>query len=515
MRGKKTGLEVRLREKAPHLLDIDGDSVHHAHNVAKSFTAPFNYYLEGLFNSIHADHYYSSDLKEELNDICNVLNLKYTKPERFTSHRFISAHKLAVDTNRLLDAYTIMYFAFLDKAEKPKLKKLIDSIMVKHKVSEKGRAEIERSHLKLAKKVMTKDGKARKERIIGKLFDERKKTIMLLDIYMSVLETLREYAVLFQAKEPMIHILHDKQIELLTEFLGYFMKPQLIPKTAQELKKLELSDNVLLPKTEMFMGTVASRIVSRNGNKHAVVNEVTSSLKAAYVKSGTDLLRKMPVDNKLLQSLSALDPSARGHNVTLKLLKRLPEQVTNVLEPNEETEYTKEAHRYQYDPLLPDFKDDRIDSWWAFQTERYPKLSKMALAALTCFHGPMVEGVFNLMGDVMDEKSSSLDIRSLNSLQTVKSTLRAKGTTSIKYFDRKDTIYTPIRAGLVSCMVSAGKERNKVLMQKRMEKEERQKGLNLKEKPAASKRAAHDISSERVKQARLDHSVKIKQIHHK
>lgn len=116
----------------------------------------------------------------------------------FTSHRFINAHKLAVDTDRLFDAYTVMYFAFLEKSDKQKLQKLIDSILVKHEVSKEGSVEIEKSLQKLAKITMTKDGKERKERIIGKLYDERRKTVMLLGIYKSVLETLKEYAVLFQ-----------------------------------------------------------------------------------------------------------------------------------------------------------------------------------------------------------------------------------------------------------------------------------------------------------------------------
>ena len=57
MRGKKNGVETKLRAKAPHLLDIDGDSVHHTHNAAKSFTAAFEYYLQGLFNTIHSDFF--------------------------------------------------------------------------------------------------------------------------------------------------------------------------------------------------------------------------------------------------------------------------------------------------------------------------------------------------------------------------------------------------------------------------------------------------------------------------
>ena len=37
MRWKKGGLEPLLREKAPQLLDIDGDNCHHIHNTVKQF----------------------------------------------------------------------------------------------------------------------------------------------------------------------------------------------------------------------------------------------------------------------------------------------------------------------------------------------------------------------------------------------------------------------------------------------------------------------------------------------
>ena len=73
-------------------------------------------------------------------------------------------------------------------------------------------------------------------------------------IYMSVLDILKEYAVMFQTKEPMIHYLHDEQIRLVKEFLGYFVKPQCIPKKSAELKNLDLRDDILLQKSDMFTG---------------------------------------------------------------------------------------------------------------------------------------------------------------------------------------------------------------------------------------------------------------------
>ena len=46
IRGKKSGFETKLCEKAPHLLHIDGYLCHHIHNTIKKFCAPFNNFLE-------------------------------------------------------------------------------------------------------------------------------------------------------------------------------------------------------------------------------------------------------------------------------------------------------------------------------------------------------------------------------------------------------------------------------------------------------------------------------------
>lgn len=66
MRGSKSGLETRIRQKhCPTLLDVDGDSCHHVHNAAKTFAAPFSNFLEALFTDIHTDNQWASDQVSE------------------------------------------------------------------------------------------------------------------------------------------------------------------------------------------------------------------------------------------------------------------------------------------------------------------------------------------------------------------------------------------------------------------------------------------------------------------
>ena len=47
MRGPQSGLDVGVRtEKAPNLLDIDGDLCHYAHNACQAFCKPFQGFAE-------------------------------------------------------------------------------------------------------------------------------------------------------------------------------------------------------------------------------------------------------------------------------------------------------------------------------------------------------------------------------------------------------------------------------------------------------------------------------------
>ena len=62
---------------------------------------------------------------------------------------------------------------------------LYESILERRKVSTDRRKEMAEVCKRLSKKKMTKDGIERKEKAINKLFDQRKKTRMLLSIYMA------------------------------------------------------------------------------------------------------------------------------------------------------------------------------------------------------------------------------------------------------------------------------------------------------------------------------------------
>lgn len=64
------------------------------------------------------------------------------------------------------------------------------------------------------KKKLTKDGRDRKLRIVDKLFHERKLAKMIMGLYSSVFPLLKSFVILFEMKEPLIHLLHEEQVIL-------------------------------------------------------------------------------------------------------------------------------------------------------------------------------------------------------------------------------------------------------------------------------------------------------------
>ena len=87
MRGKKSGLETKLREKAPNMLNIGGDTCHVIHSALKRFCDQFLGFVEKVLDDLNADTKFSSDIKDYLQEICFLLSIPYLAPPQRTSHR--------------------------------------------------------------------------------------------------------------------------------------------------------------------------------------------------------------------------------------------------------------------------------------------------------------------------------------------------------------------------------------------------------------------------------------------
>ena len=135
------------------------------------------------------------------------------------------------------------------------------------------------------------------------------------------------------------------------------------------------------------------------------------------------MLKKLPLENQLLQCLSSIDPIAilSRFQKTLQQLLKFYEQVDSIFKDVADCyEYERECRAIMIDVDLPQHEDVRVDNWWTKLIEHYPNLSKVALAMLSIFHGPRVESSFSMMGNILDRKSGRISLQTYSAIQTVK-----------------------------------------------------------------------------------------------
>ena len=134
-----------------------------------------------------------------------------------------------------------------------------------------------------------------------------------LHFYNDILPTFKSFILIFQQDGPQIHRLHDEQTDLVRHFLSSFIKHEYLKcASASSLKKLDVKASKFhLHLKEMFTGAKAERLLK--DMKEPAASQLWKRLKDAYVNAGDYLLKKMPLDNRLLSRLSVIDPKAMGH----------------------------------------------------------------------------------------------------------------------------------------------------------------------------------------------------------
>ena len=200
-----------------------------------------------------------------------------------------------------------------------------------------------------------------------------------------------------------------------------------------------------------------------------IVKDFLSKLESAYTTAGVYIQKKYAIDNQLLVCLTALDPIIRGHTATHSHLLKLLPYFKFTCSP-ENNNYSAEISSYQIDKDLPVVTvGDRLDVWWSslFKSNKYPCLSKVVKAALSIFTGPQVETSFSMMNDIIDKRSSRMDITTYSAIMKVKFGLLADGQSSFKKFHRRNILRDPVDKVLAYNMRTARSRYVKRLSEKR------------------------------------------------
>ena len=72
-------VQLRIKAKAPNIIDVDGYICHTIHNAAKMFAKQFDSCIDRLFIDIHLDVYCLTDLSELMKEICELCILIYKR----------------------------------------------------------------------------------------------------------------------------------------------------------------------------------------------------------------------------------------------------------------------------------------------------------------------------------------------------------------------------------------------------------------------------------------------------
>ena len=218
MRGSLNGFHAKLREVAPHILDIDldGDVCHHVHNTVKKFVSIVDddmllvKVLDDLFN----DFDFSADLRDDLKEIFGFLNITEQVPLQRAGHRWMSVFDAVSRYLELQKSVTLFYSSWLTVDEKKKYLPILTSLLIN--VQKESRLKIIGILQRLKKK--NPAGKQRKGRIINKLFGSRQQTQLLADFIVSILPLFKSFILTFEQKEPLVHKLFDEIVKVFSKF---------------------------------------------------------------------------------------------------------------------------------------------------------------------------------------------------------------------------------------------------------------------------------------------------------
>ena len=407
MRGIRSGVETLIRQRRqPNLLDIGGETCHAIHNATKRFSKPFGGWVENLLHYLHNDFKNSPLSITHFQEVCFLLNLPVSYPQRFVSHRWLNVLLRVEETLSLMSGLLVYYYAFIPEKDEKKFEKIIEDIMEEREVSDTARERLSSIRKDLKKERGTAIGRERKEVIVDKLFYHGDRTKLQMDFYATVLPILNRYVVEFQTKQQTIHRYWDRQLETVREFLSLFVKPE----TIRQLQKLSALLSYKAKKEDML--GVSSRILGKpkliremkGTDEFSTFMEHTTR---AYIDCSNYLLNKLPLNSPVLRCLSAIDPVVQQTSEGLRLMEELPKYL-QVLSEDEEVSYTIELKKISLLDL-PSCDNLKPDEWWGavLKHSNLPLVKRVLSAGLSLFTGPVIAGSFSETSNIISNKRNS------------------------------------------------------------------------------------------------------------
>ena len=150
----------------------------------------------------------------------------------------------------------------------------------------------------------TVQARNRKIRIINKLILNRKKVSIICSIYESVLSIFKNFVMVFQSAESMIHLIHPSLEVLMRSFYSHFLQLHVLrSSTSDDLINIDLQSNKVPPKY-IFLGKARTVI----NNKRKVDKDFQEKLLRSYLDTAEYMQKKLPLKNQNIKEFSCIDP---------------------------------------------------------------------------------------------------------------------------------------------------------------------------------------------------------------
>ena len=117
----------------------------------------------------------------------------------------------------------------------------------------------------------------------------------ICSIHESVLPIFKNFVMMFQLAEPMIHLIRPSLEALMRSLFSYFLQPQVLCSSASDdLNNIDLESNKG-PAKSIFLSTARTLI----NNKRKVDKDFQEKLLRNYLDTAEDIQKKLPSKPKL------------------------------------------------------------------------------------------------------------------------------------------------------------------------------------------------------------------------
>ncbi|KAH9384383.1 hypothetical protein HPB48_026390 [Haemaphysalis longicornis] len=160
-------------------------------------------------------------------------------------------------------------------------------------------------------------------------------------------ELFSEFQTVFQKEEPLVHIVHSECIELVKKLQSRFMRHEAYCNlSGSELKQLDVGSPEGL-KQVLEIGSDTEKAWDPQEKK-----SFRTSAQAFYISTARHLIKRLPLDNKLLYHLRFLDPRCSlPVEETVQSIKYVAASVPHMIKGEQVTSLVDQWHCLHSQPI--------------------------------------------------------------------------------------------------------------------------------------------------------------------